>query len=180
MPGRFVNADVIARSLNVDSPEAASLAAGRETLREIARLIEARESFAYETTLSSRQSVELMRTARDLGFEVGLVFIALRSADLHVERVAQRVREGGHNIAEATIRRRYDVALDKLPTAMEYASGTAIYDNSDTVPQLVLRVRDGRIETNALCAARNFHLRLAAAVGRALSMSPNEVLRAAR
>lgn len=97
-PGEFVNTDVVARRINPDNPEAASLAAGREALRRLHDIIDKRHDFAFETTLSSNQSLTLMRKARDAEYEVGLVFVALANADLSVERVAQRVKQGGHNI----------------------------------------------------------------------------------
>lgn len=95
LPGRFVNADIIARGLNPQRPEAASFRAGRRTLAELARLIEARENFIYETSLSSHQSIDLMRAAGADGYEVGLVFVTLNNADLNVQRVAERVAKGG-------------------------------------------------------------------------------------
>ena len=98
LPGRLLNADVVARRINPDRPEAASIAAGRHVLTELARAVRTRETFVYETTLSSHQSIELMRAARRADYEVGLVFVVLNSAALNVERVAERVARGGHDI----------------------------------------------------------------------------------
>jgi predicted ABC-type ATPase len=117
-PGRFLNADVIARGINPGRPEAAFISAGRQTLAELARVIGARETFVYETTLSSRQSAKLMLAAKQAGYEVGLVFVILNSADLNVERVAERVARGGHDIPEDVIRRRYETAIRRLPQAI--------------------------------------------------------------
>jgi predicted ABC-type ATPase len=121
LPGRFINADIIARGINPAQPEAASMTAGRQTLAELDRTIAAGESFVYETTLSSQQSIDLMRTAKSADFDVGLVFVMLRSADMHVGRVATRVARGGHHIPEDTIRRRYETALKRLPDAIRIA-----------------------------------------------------------
>jgi predicted ABC-type ATPase len=88
--GQFINADVIARRIRPDNPEGASIEAGRLVLEELDRLVAQRASFVYETTLSSRQSIDLMQKARAAAFEVDLAFIVLHDADLHVERVASR------------------------------------------------------------------------------------------
>ncbi len=176
LPGHFVNADIIARSINPTQPEAASMAAGRRTLGELARMIGTRESFVYETTLSSRQSLEVMRRARSADYEVGLIFVGLNSADLNVKRIANRVARGGHHIPEDIVRRRYESSLRKLPEAMQLADGAALYDNSRSDgPHLLVQLRAGIIEANHLDEADNFHFRLADAVGKALAMSTDAV-----
>ncbi len=131
LPGRFVNADVIARQINPASPESVSVTAGKRVLRELDDLIVARESFAYETTLSSNQSIALMRRAIEAQYQVNLVFVALRDANLHVKRVAQRVEEGGHDISEAIIRRRYESSMARLVPAVRLAHEVMIFDNSE-------------------------------------------------
>lgn len=116
-PGRFVNADVIAHRINTASPESVSVTAGKHVLRELDELIVGRESIAYETTLSSHQSIALMQRAIEARYQVNLVFVALRDANLHVKRVAQRVEEDGHDIPEAIIRRRYESSMMRLVAA---------------------------------------------------------------
>jgi predicted ABC-type ATPase len=87
-PGRFLNADIVAAGLDPLRLETATIQAGRLVLTEMAQAIRARESFAWETTLSSRQSLSLMRRARLASYDIGLVFVTLRNADLAVMRVA--------------------------------------------------------------------------------------------
>jgi len=181
LPGKFVNADVIARGLNPERPEAASLLAGKRTLAELARVLEAWENFVYETTLSSHQSIELMRVAGIGGYEMGLVFVALNSADLNVQRVAERVSRGGHDIPEDVIRRRYETALRRLPEAIRLADGSMVFDNSlSSGPRLLLRVQGSSIEENHLDEVDIFHCRLAELASDALSMPTDAVFRAAR
>ena len=150
-------------------------------LGELRTAILNREDFVYETTLSSHQSIELIRRARDAGYEVGLVFVALRDANLHVARVAQRVSEGGHNIAEPVIRRRYASSMSHLGDAIRLAHGTMIYDNSSIAgPELLLQIDEAAIAVNNLDEARPLHARVAAVVGEALNMSPDAIFRAAK
>ena len=168
--GRFLNTDVVARSMNPDHPAAASLSAGRYILTELDRAIERRETFVYETTLSSNQSIELMRRAKQVGYEVGLVFVALDSADLNVKRVANRVARGGHDIPEDVIRRRYETALRRLPGAIRIADGSMIFDNSPSSgPLLLIQIRAGDVEVNNLDDTNAFHGRIGDAVVKALS-----------
>lgn len=141
----------------------------------------AHESFVYETTLSSRQSIELMRLAGAGGYEVGLVFVALNSPDLNVQRVAERVARGGHHVAEDIIRRRYKTALMRLPDAIRLAGGSMLFDNSlSSGPRLLLRIQGASIEESQLDGADVFHWCLAEMAAEALSMPTDAVVRAAR
>ena len=181
LPGLFLNADVIARRLNPGRPEAASLSAGRQLLATFADVIGSREPFVYETTLSSHQSIEVMRSAQRADYEVGLVFVALGSVDLHVERVADRVSRGGHDIPEAIIRRRYEAAFRRLPEAVRIADGSIILDNTSPLgPELLIQIRAGSVEVNNLDEADLLHCRIAAAVGEGLGMSIDAVFRTAK
>ena len=129
-PGRFINADDIARELNPLDPESASLQAGRLVVKSIDEVLVRNEDFTYETTLSSHQSLNLLKRAREAGYRTLLIFVALNSADMHVARVAQRVKVGGHHIPEPIIRRRYDLAFDNLAKAVPFCEVVSIYDNS--------------------------------------------------
>jgi predicted ABC-type ATPase len=93
--GEFVNADILARRISPNAPESASLRAGRQVVARLRDLITARQSFVHETTLSSRQSLQVMKQARDAGYQIGLIFVVLHSVELSVLRVQERVRMGG-------------------------------------------------------------------------------------
>jgi predicted ABC-type ATPase len=179
-PGEFVNADVIARQIAPYNPEVVSLQAGRQVLRRLDELIQSGQDFVYETTLSSHQSVDLMRRAREAGFQVGLVFVALSNPDLNVLRVAARVAKGGHDIAEPIIRRRYEVSLSRLVEAIRIAHGTLVYDNSGTDQVLLLQINGDAIEENNLDDADPFHLRIAGIVGESLCLGATDVMQAGR
>ena len=107
----FVNADEIARGLSPFQPEKAGLQAGRLMLIRIKYLLEIGEDFAFETTLSTKSYVKLIERAKATGYEITLLFFWLNSVDLAVRRVKTRVKEGGHNIPEDVIRRRYKSGL---------------------------------------------------------------------
>ncbi|WP_233237651.1 zeta toxin family protein [Bordetella sp. LUAb4] len=108
---RFVNADLIAAGLSPFNPEAAAIKAGRIMLGEIADLVARKESFSFETTLAGLSYAQRIAAWREAGYRVSLFFLTLRSADVAIERVARRVRQGGHDIPEAVIRRRFAAGL---------------------------------------------------------------------
>jgi predicted ABC-type ATPase len=96
----FVNADVIARGLSAFDPESAAIAAGRVMLTRIRELAEQRVNFAFETTLASRSFAPWLRELRASGYEIHILFLWLPSADFALDRVAERVRAGGHDVRQ--------------------------------------------------------------------------------
>ncbi|HET8736666.1 MAG TPA: zeta toxin family protein [Pricia sp.] len=107
----FVNADEIARGLSPFQPEKAGIQAGRLMLQRIKSLINKGQDFAFETTLSTKSYKNLVEDAKRNGYSTTLIFFYLSSQDLAVKRVETRVKEGGHNIPEKVIRRRYENGL---------------------------------------------------------------------
>jgi predicted ABC-type ATPase len=107
----FVNVDVIAQGLSAFNPERAAITAGRVMLARIKELAVARESFAFETTLASRTFAPWLTNLIADGYDFHLIYLWLPSAEMAVERVAQRVQEGGHHVAEEVVRRRYRKGL---------------------------------------------------------------------
>lgn len=134
----FVNADLIAAGLSPFNVEVAALQAGRLMLAELERHFQARQSFAFETTLSGRGYLRHVARWRAAGYQVKLIFLKLNHADEAVARVEQRVRQGGHNIPEAVIRRRFAAGLENFHR--HYASAVdawALYDNAGEKPMLL-------------------------------------------
>lgn len=128
----FVNADEIARGLSPFQPETVSIQAGRLMLSRLHELRTAGETFALETPLATRHYLRFIEEAREQGYLVRLFFFWLNSADLAVERVASRVREGGHNIPEHVIRRRYESGLTHFFHAYRHVVDSwSFVDNSN-------------------------------------------------
>jgi predicted ABC-type ATPase len=134
----FVNADVIASGLSAFDPESAAIAAGRVMLARLHELAEQRESFAFETTLASRTFAPWLRNLRATGYQIHLLFLWLPSAEFALDRVADRVRAGGHNVPAETVRRRYQAGLRNLFSLYEpLASAWRLYDSSGLKPALI-------------------------------------------
>lgn len=110
----FINADEIARGLAPLHPESVSLAASKLMIHRLRELLKANKSFAFETTASGTNYLKYLREAQKKGYEIHLIYLWLSSPDLAVKRVAQRVAQGGHDIPELTIRRRYYGGLRNL------------------------------------------------------------------
>jgi predicted ABC-type ATPase len=131
----FINADEIAKGLSPFQPETVTLQAGRIMLTRIKELILTGIDFAFETTLSSKSYKKLLDNARTNGYSIILIFFWLETVDLAKERVRNRVNEGGHNIPEAIIERRYVRGIHNLlSTFIIMADGWFIYDNSMDIP----------------------------------------------
>ncbi|ETD67609.1 hypothetical protein V757_11120 [Pelistega indica] len=126
----FINADNIAKTLNNKDSAAASILAGRLALEKIKEAVKNKQSFIFETTLTSKQSLNLMKQVKENGFEVTLNYVYLDSIDLSKIRVAHRVQQGGHNIQEDVLERRYDKSISNLSKAMLLADNIYIFDNS--------------------------------------------------
>jgi predicted ABC-type ATPase len=180
-PGELVNADEIARLIDRARPENASLAAGRMVLERLDELIAERQSFHWETTLSSHQALHYMAKARMAGFQTNLVFVVLENVALNIARVRSRVANGGHDIPEESIKRRYERAFERLPKAIQLSDAVIVYDNTHRNDLRTLyRVEGGTPQYNALDEARMFHARIAKALAAALGRSTKEVFRSAR
>ena len=135
---RFINADLIAAGLSPFAPEAAAVKAGRLMLNEIDEAVAHGESFAFETTLSGIGYRQRIRFWRQLGYHVSLFFLRLPDAENAIARVALRVRQGGHDIPEDVIRRRFDAGLRHFETVYKPEVDTwALYDNAGDEPILL-------------------------------------------
>lgn len=139
----FINGDDIAARLNPQDPAAAAQQAGRIALRQMSEYVAGGMDFVVETTLSGRAYAARIRRWRAEGYRVAIIYLRLPSADQAVERVARRVREGGHHIPEDVIRRRFARSWTNfLSLYRQVADEWGVYDNS-VRPALLLDQSDG-------------------------------------
>lgn len=110
----FINADLIAAGLSPLSPGRELIAASRLFLRELKHYVEAGESFAFETTLSGRSYLKMVDNLKAAGWRVELIYLALLNVELSIERVAERVAHGGHDVSLADLKRRFPRSLNNL------------------------------------------------------------------
>lgn len=128
----FVNADEIARGLSPFHPEGVAIQAGRLMIERVIHLLKEGETFAFETTLSTRSYVKLIKQAQKRGYFVTLLFFSLATPEQAVQRVAKRVSQGGHNIPTDVVYRRFEAGLANLFNLyMPIVNYWALYDNSN-------------------------------------------------
>jgi len=134
----FINADLIAVSLSPSDPQIAAIRAGRQMIEEIDRNAGAGNNFAFETTLAGHTYVKRIPRWRASGYVVKLLFLSLNEVDEAIARVAMRVQQGGHDIPEKVIRRRFVAGMrnfvEVYRSLVDYWQW---YDNSGATPRLL-------------------------------------------
>lgn len=134
----YVNADTIAQGLSAFAPENAAMEAGRVMLHRLDELAKDRRDFSFETTLATRFYSKWLSSIQASGFNIHLIFLWLSSPELAIQRVAERVRDGGHNIPEETIRRRYVRGLDNFFKLYQpFVDSWEVLDVSEVIPKEV-------------------------------------------
>jgi predicted ABC-type ATPase len=134
----FVNADEIAKGLSPFQPEKVSFEAGRIMLNRINELLHDNKNFAFETTLATKSYRGKIAEAKENGYTVTLLFFWLQTVDLAIERVKNRVLEGGHNIEKSVIIRRYHHGIKNLfDIYLPLVDELLIFDNSEGKHELI-------------------------------------------
>jgi predicted ABC-type ATPase len=156
----IINPDLLtARIQAVESTSLrkANLEAVRRIYAWLEASIKAHQTVGVETVLSTDKYRNLVLAAKASRFEVRLIYVILKSADLNVERVRIRVAEGGHHVAKRKIIERRERSLQQLPWFLEHADGAWIFDNSGSKPRLIGTKHNGDIslDSAALPEIRN-------------------------
>ena len=134
----FINADLIAAGLAPFQPERVVVRAGKIMLHQINECIKKGESFAFETTLSGKTYIKKIRQMKSVGYKIIIYFLRLTTVELAIERVKLRVAEGGHNIPEADIRRRFERSWQNFQTLYKpLADRWIIFDTSGPQPKII-------------------------------------------
>lgn len=134
----FINADLIASGLSPFRPQAVAVRAGRLLLSEISLKIARGESFAFESTLAGRGYARSIPRWRKAGYNVKIVFLSLPDVDLAIARVAARVAQGGHDVSDSDIRRRFKAGLENFRSVYQpLVDAWVLYDNSRAQPVML-------------------------------------------
>jgi predicted ABC-type ATPase len=135
----FVNADEIARGLSPFNAEHAAMAAGRLMLERMQGLVRSGESFAFETTCAGRGYAGWLRECKARGWRVTLLFLWLPTPEAAIDRVARRVRQGGHGVPSEVVIRRWKAGVANMRDLyLPLSDVAAIYDNSDAGRTLIV------------------------------------------
>lgn len=143
----YINPDLIARGLSPNNPDSVSFHSGRIVHDRIRELMRNGENFAFETTLSGRTYIRTIQMLKGEGYTVKLFFLWLKSPDLALIRVRERVKSGGHNIPEDTIIRRYTAGLRNFFNLyQDMVDEWRLYNSSkDAGPQLIASASGGSL-----------------------------------
>lgn len=143
----FVNPDLIALGQSPSDARRAGPSAGRVVLQRIHALAKARSDFAMETTLSKRSYVPLLRDIREDGYKLHMFYLWLTSPELSLQRIADRVKQGGHDVPRADVRRRFPRTLNNLFTLYWFLLDSLyFFDASEAEPSLVFEQVEGRVQ----------------------------------
>ncbi len=125
-----VNTDEILREFGDWRDMADVMTAGKIAVKKIARFFDEDITFNQETTLCGKSIINNITKAKNRGYFIELHYIGVESADIAKERVAARIKQGGHGIAEQDIERRYIETFDNLKTVLPECGLAAFYDNT--------------------------------------------------
>lgn len=142
--GEYINADEIKKEKNCSDLEAAQFATA---LREDA--VYNMRSFTFETVLSSSRNVELLKKAKNFGYQIEIVYVLTADPQINVSRVAQRVKNGGHDVPMDKIISRYYKSLNNISKIIQIADVMWVVDNSTEKAELIIYSKENRISINA-------------------------------
>ncbi len=142
----FINADLIAQGVSPFSPEAAAFRAGRLMLDEIELYARRSESFGFETTLSGRSYVGLIRHLKKRGYEVHFFYVWVPTVELALTRVRARVLEGGHDVPEVVVRRRFERSIRNFLLRYRLLGDSwTLFDNAGATPAVIAFEKRGSL-----------------------------------
>ena len=124
----YVNPDLVAQGLSPTDIRLSAIKAGKLTLERIAALIEAGDSFGFETTLSGRGHLKLLSSAKARGYEICLYYLWMPDSAMLPVRIRHRVLDGGHDVPRADVMRRYWRSWENLKAYMALADTVYVFD----------------------------------------------------
>ena len=155
----FVNADTIATGLSAFKPESVAISASRIMLKRIRQLAEKKENFSFETTLASRTFAPWIKNLKKQGYQFTLIYFWLHTPELAIERVAERVRFGGHSVPTETIKRRYRKSIVNFFSLYQaLADHWCFVDNSDKENPVL--IAEGNQSSNIMVHQKNIWNRI--------------------
>ncbi|WP_243453738.1 zeta toxin family protein [Sandaracinobacteroides saxicola] len=141
----LVNPDIIALSLPSSAGARRELQAGRIAIEQRRQLLATRAAFVIETTLTGAGERQLMLSAIDAGYRVGLVYVGLDDLELSMFRVRVRVATGGHDVPISDLKRRFERSLANLDLVAPLAQRLLLFDNSGRRRRLLLSRQDSHV-----------------------------------
>lgn len=143
----FINADMIAKGLAPFEPRSAAIKAGKLVLQQIQEFSNKGINFSFETTLSGKTYVNLFNELKVKGYLLHLYFLWIPDADLSIARIKERVLDGGHDIPQEDVRRRFKRSIMNFFNLYENMFYSwMLFDNSQSKPILIAKRKNGNAE----------------------------------
>lgn len=124
--GMIIDTDKMTAELGGDR-----ISGGKKAIEKIDSCLEKGVNFTQETTLSGARTLKTIQRARDLDYTIRLYYIGINTADESIERIKNRVRKGGHNIADDDVERRFEKRFEDLIKILPYCNEVRFYDNEN-------------------------------------------------
>ncbi|WP_343810199.1 zeta toxin family protein, partial [Virgibacillus siamensis] len=140
-----IDADAIARRLDPENPTAKRVTAGKEVIKSVNQYIKEGKDFSIETTLAGKNTLKQIAKAKEYGYEVTMFYTALNNVSKNIERVAMRVKNGGHPIPSEDILRRDQTSFKHLYEYPPIIDNLILIDNSKDDGEIILEINNGKI-----------------------------------
>ncbi|MDQ0220851.1 hypothetical protein ELQ35_21090 [Peribacillus cavernae] len=144
-----IDPDGIARRIDPLNPESKRLEAGKSAIKMVKECIKEGNTFSIETTLAGNTAINQMKSAKKGGFEITMFFLGLEDVRQNIERVALRVKNGGHHIPTEDILRRHTKSKKNLINNLELIDNLLVLDNSNLDGELILESVQGTVTFEA-------------------------------
>lgn len=144
-----IDPDALARGIDSVHPERHRVSAGKDAIKLARDCISNKRNFSIETTLAGGNVIRQIHEAKSNGFEITMFYVGLGDYRLNIERVAVRVKNGGHHIASEDIIRRHETSINNLLSHLHLLDHLIVIDNSDSDGEIVLEVYHNAIKFKA-------------------------------
>jgi len=136
----FLNADEIAKSLSAENPGAKKISAGRLFFQKLNEAVAQNKSLLIESTLSGRYLQKLFETWRNQNYQITIIFLFVETPEILIERIAERVKKGGHFVPDEDVRRRFVRGKKNFWNVYKNLadSWSLIYNSEDTFCEVAL------------------------------------------
>ncbi len=144
----FVNPDDIAKAIDPGydgKNNQLIIAASREAVKRQNELLQSKKTFGLETTFSGNRELRIMQQAKDLGYDVKLIYVGLDHPEFNIKRVKERTENGGHFVDPVTVVNRYKKSLANLEKGINIADKTYLVDNSSSKEYIVAKFQLGKV-----------------------------------
>ncbi len=144
-PLEIFNPDSVAKKILAKNPNFGRLSLGKGVVRDLDYKLSLKKDLVIETTLSGASMLGRIRKAKQDGFRVNMVFVSLDKLETHINRVAARVKKGGHNVEAKDIKRRFQTSYENFKKIAPQVDSLTVYDNTLQMVK-VLEVQNGKVK----------------------------------